>query len=1558
MLCLLIIPFSQNINNGFDFVGRSVLCDFRDDNAFEFNFKEDGGLFVDIYCRASPSTELEILINNALFERFAINPKEATIVPFKKGNSVKLILKLKYNYNDCCWIRMIPSVVALGFSSVSSGFTWKYDVIKIRKDKLTYDMNFYIDKAEFNAILEFKYNDKMKIDGNYSPPNPLKIIHNNNCITGITNYDIIKGQSYKIIVSTSYRESRSNLYTHFLPSFSLQFIELKSQEMEIGEKMYFDINNNTFEKIFSMDGSLFIRVDFDTANLLDIFVYSSIDYYNTTIEPPGLQTVIPFIKNRYIVIRLKYKSASKQDGIILLYSSIQEIEVDLNQKYEFKYNFKRTCGHQITSSLVYWIDDAEYNALLEFKYNDNLIIDNNINTGNPMIIWDGNENKTDITSYGIKRGQSYIIYINTKIYDLKNEAHEYIHYLPSFSFNFINAEYELGKEIYFDKNNNNLFKLTFPEDGGLFIRIDLNFSDLVIFDISSLIYNYNEIIESPGLVHVFPFKKDEEITIRLEYRASLNKKGIIWMYPSTQEIIVDFNQKYEFKHDFKGIYDHNKIFQLIYSIDKAEKNILLQFKYNTFIEPENFKTENPLKVCHEEKCKTNITTYRINKGESYKIYISTEYYKLYLDGRNSYNFNYLPAFSFYFNYLKPEFGKEISFDMDNNNIFETVFSEDGSLFIRVDFNKSNLLDIIVSSFIDYFSTNIEPPGLQTVIPFKKDKNIQIILKYKSDSNDTGIIWMYPSTQEIKVDLNKTYEFKYDFKRTCGHQITSDLIYSIDNAEYNILLQFKYNENLILDNNNTNADNPLTIWDGKENKTDITTYEICKGKSYKIYINTKIFALNSTDSEYIHYLPKFSLNFFHVVEDPGLGKEIYFDKNNNNAFKLIFQKNGALFIRVDFNISGVVNLDISSTTYNFREIIDSPGLVHVIPFKKKKQIIIRLKYESSINEKGIIWMYSSTEEIKVDLNKKYEFKYDFKGNYNNNKIYQLIYSIDKAAKDAKLEFNYNSIIGNKDFIANNPLKICHGEKCNSNIKAYRINKGESYKIYISTNLESDGSIYKQYLPAFSLQFIDVKGKEPEIGKEISFDINNNNTFDTFFYGDGSLFIRIDFNTANLLNIIISSSIDYYSTIVEPPGLQTVIPFEKEKNIVISLKYKSNSKQKGIIWMYPSTQEIKVDLNQTYEFKYDFKRKCEHQIKSSLIYSIDNAKYNSLLNFRYNHKLIIDKKINGNNPLKIWDGKEYITNITNYEFNKGKSYKIYINTKIYDLNKNPTEYIHYLPHFSFNFIYIEEKQELGKEITFDKNNNNAFKLIFPKDGGLFLRIDFNISDVVNLKIFSSIYNYSEIVTPPGLVSIIPFKKNQQIIISLIYESDSNEKGILWMYSTKKEIKVDLNQIYELYDFVGNYNNKIYLLTYRLIYSIDKASKDTRLKFKYKNYIVSKNIKINNPLKICHGGKCRTNITTYKIKKGESYKIYISSNIQDNGLEYVLCFPAFSLNFKGEDNNNKIKSLDYLSNLEISCIIILSILIIIAIVLSCFLICRKNKKPNNEIKTNKFIELASIK
>jgi len=134
---------------------------------------------------------------------------------------------------------------------------------------------------------------------------------------------------------------------------------------------------------------------------------------------------------------------------------------------------------------------------------------------------------------------------------------------------------------------------------------------------------------------------------------------------------------------------------------------------------------------------------------------------------------------------------------------------------------------------------------------------------------------------------------------------------------------------------------------------------------------------------------------------------------------------------------------------------------------------------------------------------------------------------------------------------------------------------------------------------------------------------------------------------------------------------------------------------------------------------------------LVYSIGNAEKDAILEFKYNDKLILDKNIKVSNPLEILDGKKNIANITNYDINKGKSYKIYINVKIYDLKSKDPEYIHYLPKFSFNFIYIEKEPEFGKEISFDINNANTFKLIFPEDGGLFIRMDFNISNVVNLK-----------------------------------------------------------------------------------------------------------------------------------------------------------------------------------------------------------------------------------
>ena len=435
-----------------------------------------------------------------------------------------------------------------------------------------------------------------------------------------------------------------------------------------------------------------------------------------------------------------------------------------------------------------------------------------------------------------------------------------------------------------------------------------------------------------------------------------------------------------------------------------------------------------------------------------------------------------------------------------------------------------------------------------------------------------------------------------------------------------------------------------------------------------------------------YLLIITISLKNAVE---FGKEITFSRNNNNLFEFTFNQYGFLFVQIDFPKNNLLELKVESKYFEQLIQVTKPGISAVIPFDLNIPVKIILSYINPSDEKGIIWMNPSTVEIKVDLNKKYEWKYDFSGEINRFSHHELIYSIDKAEKDMILQFKYNENIYIPSYYSgyiptDNPLKICHLEKCNINILTYKIHRGESYKIYISNQefLYANNSIY--YLPSFSIQFIEPKGIKPEFGKEISFDIDNNNKFESNFSEDGSLFIRVDFNISNLLDIIISSSIDNYSTTIQPPGLQTVIPFKKEKNIEIYLKYKSASNEKGKIWMYLSTQEIKVNLNQTYEFKYDFKRTCGHQITSNLIYSIDNAEYNALLQFKYNNKLIIDKNMNAGNPMKILDGKEYKTNITSYIINKGNSYKIYINTKFFVLNKNKIEYIHYLPYFSFNFI----------------------------------------------------------------------------------------------------------------------------------------------------------------------------------------------------------------------------------------------------------------------------------
>ena len=227
-----------------------------------------------------------------------------------------------------------------------------------------------------------------------------------------------------------------------------------------------------------------------------------------------------------------------------------------------------------------------------------------------------------------------------------------------------------------------------------------------------------------------------------------------------------------------------------------------------------------------------------------------------------------------------------------------------------------------------------------------------------------------------------------------------------------------------------------------------------------------------------------------INEIEFGKEMTFDKNNNEL-ELTFPSDGILLIAVKFSTSNIVNLKMTFPGIDFNKMLDSSEFATIIPFYKDRSNKITLEYKTNSDEKGKIWLHPSTNEIKVDLNQIYEWKYDIKSFFPLSKKYQLTYSIDNAEKDAIFEFKYNDKFEvDNNFLSPNPLKICNGEICKTDLNTYEIKKGESYKIYININFVEKNAVLKfllniYYLPNYSFHFIykeEEKKEENIIGKE--------------------------------------------------------------------------------------------------------------------------------------------------------------------------------------------------------------------------------------------------------------------------------------------------------------------------------------------------------------------------------------------------------------------------------------------------------------------------------------------
>ena len=198
-----------------------------------------------------------------------------------------------------------------------------------------------------------------------------------------------------------------------------------------------------------------------------------------------------------------------------------------------------------------------------------------------------------------------------------------------------------------------------------------------------------------------------------------------------------------------------------------------------------------------------------------------------------------------------EYGKEVSFDK-NNNIFQFDSGRSDAVFIHIVYGSSDSLNFIMTNSKDSIQTIITSPGRGLIFSVDKDATYTIRLEYSNpNSNANGTIWVNPMYNEIKVNLTKKYEWKFDYEDTDGK--AANLIYSIDNCEKNVTFEFKYNSKMKL-RDGSFAKNPFWVFHGASGEGSVTTYNFKEGESYKIEARV---IKNSFDSDQYYILPSFS-----------------------------------------------------------------------------------------------------------------------------------------------------------------------------------------------------------------------------------------------------------------------------------------------------------------------------------------------------------------------------------------------------------------------------------------------------------------------------------------------------------------------------------------------------------------------------------------------------------------------------------------------------------------------------------------------------------------------------
>ena len=240
----------------------------------------------------------------------------------------------------------------------------------------------------------------------------------------------------------------------FMSLLSL-IMSLNIPTIEFGKETSFSPSNNQFQFVNneSEQDYVLVYVSYDSYDLEYTQKIDTGNYISTTINEPGEGILFDlFNKGTVHTITLDYKEArSKKSGKLWVNPLLNELNVDLNQKYSFNIPLANYGGayKEYISPLTFIITKSAKTVEFKFEYKENFECHfETMTVKNPFKIChigDDLDCIEDISSYKFIEGESYKIYI--KLQRIKIDEYSIYQVIPPFSFG--------------DKNKSQLLKFKF-----------------------------------------------------------------------------------------------------------------------------------------------------------------------------------------------------------------------------------------------------------------------------------------------------------------------------------------------------------------------------------------------------------------------------------------------------------------------------------------------------------------------------------------------------------------------------------------------------------------------------------------------------------------------------------------------------------------------------------------------------------------------------------------------------------------------------------------------------------------------------------------------------------------------------------------------------------------------------------------------------------------------------------------------------------------------------------------------------------------------------------------